>query len=106
MDEPGGGEGLGGRLTTRRQSGGRDGRYSDPRLGRGHRGIAAAQARRLGRSLDQYLLDLVEELAREEQAALDDIVPFGTWLYTITRPGVDIEAALEWIRGGPPTSDQ
>ncbi|WP_244422386.1 hypothetical protein [Bradyrhizobium sp. ORS 285] len=51
-------------------------------------------------------MDLVEELAREEQAALDDIVPFGTWLYTITRPGVDIEAALEWIRGGPPTSDQ
>lgn len=55
------------------------------------------RAERRGKSLEADLRETLEQLAREE-ATPDDDVPFGTWLYEISRPGFDIDETLKEIR--------
>jgi plasmid stability protein len=59
------------------------------------------RAERRGRSLEADLRETLEKLAREEAESPDDIEPFGDWLVAITRPGVEIDEALEFLRSAP-----
>jgi plasmid stability protein len=56
------------------------------------------RAERRGRSLEADLRDTLERLAHEEAETPDDTEPFGSWLVSITRPGVDLDEALQTIR--------
>jgi len=53
---------------------------------------------RKSRSLEADLRDTLERLAHEEAETPDDTEPFGSWLVSITRPGVDLDEALQTIR--------
>jgi len=59
------------------------------------------RAERHGKSLEAYLRDTLERLAYEEAETPDDIEPFGSWLVSITRPGVDLDDALDVMRSAP-----
>jgi plasmid stability protein len=59
------------------------------------------RAERRGKSLEADLRDTLEKLAREEAESPDDAEPFGSWLFAITRPGVDLDAELELLRSAP-----
>jgi plasmid stability protein len=59
------------------------------------------RAERRGKSLEADLRDTLERLAHEEAETPDDTEPFGSWLVSITRPGVDLDEALETIRSAP-----
>jgi hypothetical protein len=59
------------------------------------------RAERRGKSLEAGLRDILERLAREEAATPDDIEPFGSWLVSITRPGIDLDEALDTLRSAP-----
>ncbi|WP_315771691.1 MULTISPECIES: FitA-like ribbon-helix-helix domain-containing protein [unclassified Bradyrhizobium] len=59
------------------------------------------RAERRGKSLEADLRETLEKLAREEASSPDDAEPFGTWLFNITRPGVDLDAELELLRSAP-----
>jgi plasmid stability protein len=59
------------------------------------------RAERRGKSLEADLRETLEKLAREEAASPDDTEPFGSWLYAISRPGVDLDEALEMLRSAP-----
>jgi plasmid stability protein len=59
------------------------------------------RAERRGRSLEADLRETLEKLAREEAESPDDVEPFGDWLVAITRPGVDLDEALELLRSAP-----
>jgi plasmid stability protein len=59
------------------------------------------RAERRGRSLEADLRETLEKLAREEAQSPDDVEPFGAWLVAITRPGVDLDEALELLRSAP-----
>ena len=59
------------------------------------------RAERRGKSLEADLRDTLEKLAREEAESPDDVEPFGDWLVAITRPGVDLDEALELLRSAP-----
>jgi len=59
------------------------------------------RAERRGKSLEADLRDALEIWAREEAASPDDIGPFGDWLVGISRPGVDLDGALELLRSAP-----
>jgi plasmid stability protein len=56
------------------------------------------RAERRGNSLEADLRDTLQRLAREEAETPDDTEPFGSWLVSITRPGVDLDDALEVLR--------
>ncbi|MDZ4761318.1 MAG: plasmid stability protein y4jJ [Alphaproteobacteria bacterium] len=58
------------------------------------------RAERRGVSLESDLRNALETLAREH-ASPDEIAPFGSWLESISRPGADLEGALEAIRTAP-----
>jgi hypothetical protein len=57
--------------------------------------------RRAERRLEADLRETLERLAYEESAIPDDAEPFGTWLVSITRPGVDLDGVLAVLRSGP-----
>jgi plasmid stability protein len=59
------------------------------------------RAERRGKSLEADLRDTLERLAHEEAETPDDTEPFGSWLVSITRPGVDLDEALRTIRSAP-----
>lgn len=59
------------------------------------------RAERRGKSLEADLRETLEKLAREEAASPDETEPFGSWLYAITRPGVDLDETLEILRSAP-----
>jgi len=59
------------------------------------------RAERRGKSLEADLRETLEKLAREEAESPDDAEPFGSWLYAISRPGADLDEALEMLRSAP-----
>ncbi len=56
------------------------------------------RAERQGKSLEADLRDTLERLAREEAETPDDTEPFGSWLVSISRPGIDLDDALHLLR--------
>ena len=56
------------------------------------------RAERHGKSLEADLRDTLERLAREEAETPDDTEP---WLVSISRPGIDLEDALDLLRSAP-----
>ena len=58
-------------------------------------------AERRGKSLETDVRDTLVRLARDEAETPDDAEPFGTWLVSITRPGVDLDETLTAIRSAP-----
>ena len=66
------------------------------------------RAKRQGRSLEADLRDTLERLAREEAETPDDTEPFGSWLVSISRPGIDLDNNLHLLRSAstpPPSRD-
>jgi plasmid stability protein len=59
------------------------------------------RAERRGKSLEADLRDTLDRLAREEAESPDDAEPFGDWLVAISRPGLDIDVALNALRSAP-----
>jgi plasmid stability protein len=59
------------------------------------------RAERRGKSLEADLRETLEKLAREEAESPDDAEPFGSWLVAISRPGVDLDEALDQLRSAP-----
>jgi plasmid stability protein len=59
------------------------------------------RAERRGKSLEADLRDTLDRLAREEAESPDDAEPFGDWLVAISRPGLDIDVALDALRSAP-----
>jgi plasmid stability protein len=59
------------------------------------------RAERRGKSLEADLRDTLERLAHEEAETPDDTEPFGSWLVSITRPGIDLDEALRVLRSAP-----
>ena len=59
------------------------------------------RAERNGKSLEADLRHTLERLAREEAETPDDAEPFGTWLVSITRPGIDLDEPLNAIYAAP-----
>jgi plasmid stability protein len=60
------------------------------------------RAERRGKSLEADLRETLERLAREDAENPDDQLPFGTWLVSITRPGIDLEETLSELRSATP----
>jgi plasmid stability protein len=59
------------------------------------------RAERRGKSLEADLRETLEALAHEDAVSPDDTEPFGDWLMAISRPGVDLDDALELLRAAP-----
>lgn len=59
------------------------------------------RAERRGKSLEADLRDTLERLAHEEAETPDDTEPFGSWLVSITRPGIELDEALDVLRAAP-----
>lgn len=59
------------------------------------------RAERRGKSLEADLRETLERLAQEEIDSPDDQVPFGDWLVSITRPGIDLDDTLKMLRSAP-----
>ncbi len=59
------------------------------------------RAERRGKSLEADLRDTLETLAHEVAISPDEVEPFGDWLVAISRPGVDLDEALELLRSAP-----
>ena len=59
------------------------------------------RAERRGKSLEADLRETLDRLAREEAETPDDAEPFGDWLVAISRPGFDLDDALDLIRSAP-----
>ncbi len=59
------------------------------------------RAERRGKSLEADLRETLERLAREEAGSPDDTEPFGSWLVSISRPGVELDETLTIIRSAP-----
>lgn len=59
------------------------------------------RAERRGKSLETDLRDTLDKLAREEAESPDDTEPFGDWLVAISRPGFDLDDALDLLRSAP-----
>jgi plasmid stability protein len=60
------------------------------------------RAERRGKSLETDLRETLERLAREDAGAPDESAPFGAWLVSISRPGIDLDDTLELLRSAPP----
>jgi plasmid stability protein len=56
------------------------------------------RAERRGLSLEADLRETLERLARDEAPSPDEAEPFGTWLVSISRPGVDLDQTIELLR--------
>ena len=56
------------------------------------------RAERRGLSLEADLRETLERIAHEEASSPDDTEPFGSWLVSITRPGLDLEGTLDSLR--------
>jgi toxin FitB len=63
--------------------------------------ILRRRAERRGVSLEADLRDTLERLAREESASPDELEPFGTWLVSVSRPGADLDEAIDLVRSAP-----
>ena len=59
------------------------------------------RARRHGRSLEAELREALEGIAREDGRPTQSKVGFGTWLFSISRPGTDLTKTLAKIRSAP-----
>lgn len=59
------------------------------------------RAERRGKRLEADLRDALDKLAREEAESPDDAESFGDWLVAISRPGFDLDEALDLLRSGP-----
>jgi plasmid stability protein len=59
------------------------------------------RAERRGKSLEADLRDTLDRLAREGAESPDDAEPFGDWLVSISRPGLDLDDALDALRSAP-----
>jgi len=59
------------------------------------------RAERHGKSLEADLRETLERLAHEEAESPDDTQAFGTWLVSISRPGADLDEALDLLRSAP-----
>ena len=59
------------------------------------------RAERRGKSLEAELRETLERLAREEAQSPDDAEQFGDWLVAISRPGIDLDEALDLLRSAP-----
>ncbi|HZZ35120.1 MAG TPA: hypothetical protein VFE03_05305 [Caulobacteraceae bacterium] len=59
------------------------------------------RAERRGKSLEADLRETLERLAREEAGSPDETDPFGSWLVSISRPGIELDEALEALRSSP-----
>lgn len=59
------------------------------------------RAARRGKSLEADLREMLEKLAREEALSPDAAQPLGDWLVEISRPGADLDEALNLIRSVP-----
>ncbi|MFO1152604.1 MAG: hypothetical protein U1E42_02905 [Rhodospirillales bacterium] len=59
------------------------------------------RAERRGKSLEADLRDTLERLARDEAESPDASEPFGSWLVSISRPGVDLDDTLALLRSAP-----
>lgn len=59
------------------------------------------RAARRGVSLEADLREALERLAREESSSPDDAQPFGSWLVSISRPGIDLDEAIDVLRSAP-----
>lgn len=59
------------------------------------------RAERRGKSLEADLRDTLDKLAREEAESPDDAEAFGDWLVAISRPGFDLDDALDLLRSAP-----
>ena len=59
------------------------------------------RAERRGKTLEADLRDTLERLAREEAETPDDTEPFGSWLVSISRPGIDLDDVLDLLRSAP-----
>lgn len=59
------------------------------------------RAERRGKSLEADLRETLERLAHEEAETPDDTEPFGSWLVSISRPGVDLDQTLDALRSAP-----
>ena len=56
------------------------------------------RAARRGVSLEADLRETLQRLANEEASSPDDAEPFGSWLVSISRPGIDLDDALDVLR--------
>ena len=56
------------------------------------------RAERRRKSLEAGLRDTLVRLAHGEAEAPDDTEPFGSWLVSITRPGIDFDKVLDVVR--------
>ena len=63
--------------------------------------ILRRRAERRGKTLEADVRETLERIAREEAETPDDTEPFGSWLVSITRPGVDLDETLEAMRSAP-----
>ncbi len=59
------------------------------------------RAERHGKSLEADLRETLGRLAHEEAETPDDSEPFGSWLVSITRPGVSLDKTLDALRSAP-----
>lgn len=59
------------------------------------------RAERRGKSLEADLRDTLDKLAREEAESPNNTEPFGDWLVAISRPGFDLDDALDLLRSAP-----
>jgi plasmid stability protein len=59
------------------------------------------RAERRGKSLEADLRETLEKIARDEAETPDDSELFGSWLVAISRPGVDLDEALDALRAAP-----
>ena len=63
--------------------------------------ILRRRAERRGVSLEADLRDTLERLARQESASPDELEPLGGWLVSISRPGADLDEAIDLLRSAP-----
>jgi plasmid stability protein len=59
------------------------------------------RAARRGKSLEADVRETLERLAHDEAETPDDTAPFGSWLVSITRPGIDLDERLAALRSAP-----
>ncbi len=60
--------------------------------------LLARRAKQRGVSLETDLRDALEQLARESAETPDEAEPFGSWLVSVSRPGVDLDKNLALLR--------
>jgi plasmid stability protein len=64
--------------------------------------VLRRRAERRGKSLEADLRDTLEQLARSEAESPDETEPFGSWLVSISRPGIEFDETLGILRQARP----